>query len=396
EDNERLLTSERAARSEAERASRTKDEFLATLSHELRTPLSAILGWTQLLSGSGNSPEEISEGISVISRNARVQAQIIDDLLEMSRVTSGKIRLDVQEIAIADVIRAAVATVQPAAEAKGVHIETLLPPLGHATTGDANRLQQVFWNLLSNAVKFTPPEGRVEVRLESQEPHLLVRVSDTGEGIRPEFLPHLFERFRQADSTTARRHAGLGLGLAIVKQLVELHGGSVEAASDGPGRGSTFTVRLPLVAAQQEPDVSDAAHGERRALVLPLIDGTRIAGVRVLIVDDEPDARDVARRMLEECGAEAVTASSAREALTLLGQREFDVVVSDIGMPNEDGYSLIRNIRQRWPNLPAVALTAYAAADDRERTMTAGYQLHLSKPVEATQLISAVATAAHR
>ncbi|HYH08148.1 MAG TPA: PAS domain S-box protein [Thermoanaerobaculia bacterium] len=396
EENERLLASERAARSDAERASRTKDEFLATLSHELRTPLSAILGWTQLLTGSGNTPEEIDEGISVISRNARVQAQIIDDLLEMSRVTSGKIRLDVQEIEIAEVIEAAVATIRPAAEAKGVHIDTVLPPLGEPMTGDTNRLQQVFWNLLSNAVKFTPPEGRVEVRLESHAPYVEVRVSDTGEGIRPEFLPYLFERFRQADSTTTRRHAGLGLGLAIVKQLVELHGGSVEAASDGPGRGSMFTVRLPLVAAQQKPDVSDGAPDERRPLLLPLVEPARIAGVRVLVVDDEADARDVAHRMLEECGAAVVTAASAQEAVTLLGEGPFDVLVSDIGMPNEDGYSLIRNVRARWPELPAIALTAYAAAEDRERTLGAGYRLHLSKPVEAAQLIAAVATAVGR
>lgn len=394
EENERLLASERLARSDAERASRIKDEFLATLSHELRTPLSAILGWTQLLSGSGNTPEEISEGISVISRNARVQAQIIDDLLEMSRVTSGKIRLEVQEIAIADVIEAAIATVRPAAEAKGVHIDTVLPSLEHPLTGDANRLQQIFWNLLSNAVKFTPPEGRVEVRLEAHESFIAVRVSDTGEGIAPEFLPYLFERFRQADSSSTRRHAGLGLGLAIVKQLVELHGGSVEAASEGPGRGSAFTVRLPLVAAQQGPEMPDGARDERHAPLLPLVDGARISGLRVLIVDDEPDARDVARRMLEQCGAEVVTASSAYEALSRLSERPFDVLVSDIGMPERDGYSLIRDVRDRWPELPAIALTAYAASEDRDRTTGAGYQLHLSKPAEAAQLIAGVAVVA--
>jgi PAS domain S-box-containing protein len=394
EENERLLASERRARSDAERASRIKDEFLATLSHELRTPLSAILGWTQLLSGSGITADEISEGISVISRNARVQAQIIDDLLEMSRVTSGKIRLEVQELGIADVIEAAVATVRAAADAKGVHIETVLPPVEHHVTGDANRLQQIFWNLLSNAVKFTPSAGRVEVRLEAHESFIEVRVSDSGEGIAPEFLPHLFERFRQADSSSTRRHAGLGLGLAIVKQLVELHGGSVEAASDGPGRGSTFTVRLPPVAREQEFDPSDGERGERRAALLPLVDGSRIAGLRVLVVDDEPDARDVARRMLEQCGAEVVTASSAQEALSLLEDGPVDVLVSDIGMPDQDGYSLIRNVRDRWPELPAIALTAYAAAEDRERTTGAGYRLHLCKPAEATQLIAAVATVA--
>ena len=394
EENERLLASERRARSDAERASRTKDEFLATLSHELRTPLSAILGWTQLLSGSGNTAEEIAEGISVISRNARVQAQIIDDLLEMSRVTSGKIRLDVQEFEIGEVIEAAVATVRPAAEAKGVHIETVLASPDHPITGDASRLQQVFWNLLSNAVKFTPPEGRVEVRLEARPSYIEVRVSDTGEGIAAEFLPHLFERFRQADSSSTRRHAGLGLGLAIVKQLVELHGGSVQASSDGLGQGSTFTVRLPLVAAHQEAEASDVARDEKRAPMLPLVDRGRIAGLRLLIVDDDDDARDVARRMLQECGAEVATASSAREALATLRERPIDVLVSDIGMPKEDGYSLIRNVRDQWPTLPAIALTAYAADEDRERTTGAGYQFHLAKPAEATQLIAAVAMAA--
>jgi PAS domain S-box-containing protein len=394
EENERLLASERVARSDAERASRMKDEFLATLSHELRTPLSAILGWTQILSGSGNTQEEIAEGISVIQRNARVQAQIIDDLLEMSRVISGKIRLDVEEIEIGDVIEAAVATVRPAADAKRVAIETRLPHLRYPITGDANRLQQVFWNLLSNAVKFTPQDGKVEVRLEAQPSHIAIHVSDTGEGIRPEFLPYVFDRFRQADPSTTRRHAGLGLGLAIVKQLVELHGGSVQASSAGPDQGSTFTVTLPLVAAHQQPASADELHDGDRPPALPLVDGSRIAGLRVLIVDDEADARDVARRMLEGCGAEVVTVPSARDALTALGERPFDVLVSDIGMPHEDGYSLIRKVREQWPDLPAVALTAYAGSDDRERTARSGYRMHIAKPAEAAQLIAAVAVAA--
>ncbi|HEX9983909.1 MAG TPA: PAS domain S-box protein [Thermoanaerobaculia bacterium] len=394
EENERLLASERAARSDSERASRMKDEFLATLSHELRTPLSAILGWTQILSGSGNTEEEIAEGISVIQRNARVQAQIIEDLLEMSRVISGKIRLDVQEIEIGEVIGAAVATIRPAAEAKRVVIDTVLPRLPHPITGDANRLQQVFWNLLSNAVKFTPQDGRVEVRLEAHPSHVEIHVSDTGEGISPEFLPYVFDRFRQADPSTTRRHAGLGLGLAIVKQLVELHGGSVHASSAGPQQGSTFTVTLPLVAADQQPGSAEQMQDGQRPPVLPLVDGRRIAGLRILIVDDEADARDVARRVLEECGAEVATASSAREALTLLRERPFDVLVSDIGMPQEDGYSLIRKVREQWPELPAVALTAYARAEDREQTARSGYQMHLAKPAEAAQLIAAVAMVA--
>lgn len=394
EENERLLTSERRARSEAERTSRIKDEFLATLSHELRTPLSAILGWTQILSGTDNSAEEISEGVAVISRNARVQAQIIDDLLEMSRVTSGKIRLDVQPIAIDDVIEAAVATVRPAADAKGVRIEAALEPLEPPITGDANRLQQIFWNLLSNAVKFTPPGGEVRVQMEAHPSLIEVRVTDTGEGIARDFLPHVFDRFRQADSSSTRRHAGLGLGLAIVRQLVELHGGSVRAESEGEGRGSTFTVLLPLVAAEQGTDSISGEPDERRVAHLPLVDASAIAGLRVLLVDDEPDARDVAKRMLEQCGVEVVSASSANEALEQLQNTSVDVLMSDIGMPEQDGYSLMRHVRDRWPDLPGVALTAYAAAEDRERTTRAGYQVHLCKPVESGQLVAAVATAA--
>jgi PAS domain S-box-containing protein len=384
------LESERAARSEAERASRMKDEFLATLSHELRTPLAAVLGWAQIL-GAGASPEEVEEGIAVIARNARAQAQIIDDLLEMSRIVSGKIRLDVQPLRLVDVVRAAVATVQAAADAKSVTIRVSTNDEKLRISGDVNRLQQVFWNVLSNAVKFTPTGGSVDVELVRGAAHVEVCVRDTGDGIRPEFLPFVFDRFRQADATTARRHGGLGLGLAIVRQLTELHGGTVRVESDGPGRGATFFVRLPVAAPRQKAETERRRREEKRARPTDL-DRGQVANMRVLVVDDESDARGVVRRFLEDCGAMVTAASSASEAIAQLSGGDFDVLVSDIGMPGEDGYSLIRKVRASGNLIPAIALTAYARPEDRLRAMNAGFQTHLAKPADPSELVALVAS----
>ena len=392
-----FLESERAARSEAERASRMKDEFLATLSHELRKPLNAILGWSQILTAGMRDDEELKEGLRTIERNARAQTQIIEDLLDMSRIISGKVRLDVQRLDLATVVQSAVDTVRPAAEAKGVRLQVVLDPLTGPVSGDPNRLQQVFWNLLSNAVKFTPRDGRVQVLLERVNSHLEVSVIDTGEGINPEFLPHVFDRFRQADASTTRRHGGLGLGLAIVKQLVELHGGSVRAKSPGKGQGATFTVAMPVIVVHADPQPGaprrhPAAYGA--SLAPEACDG--IAGMKVLVVDDEPDARSMMKRLLEDCAATVFVAGSASEALGLLRSHRPDVLVSDIGMPGEDGYALIRRIRALPPDqggqTPAVALTAYARAEDRVNAIRAGFQHHVAKPVEPAELLTMIAS----
>ena len=388
-----LLESERAARAEAERASRMKDEFLATLSHELRTPLAAILGWAQILGGSGNTAEEISEGISVIARNARAQAQIIEDLLEMSRIVSGKIRLDVQPLHLGDVVCAALATVQNAADAKRVRIRVVGDDPTLQIRGDENRLQQVFWNLLSNAVKFTPAGGSIDVHVARVHSHLEVSVRDTGEGIPPEFLPFVFDRFRQADATTTRVHGGLGLGLAIVKQLVELHGGSVRVASEGWNQGATFTVALP-VGALHQPVVPEAARRARRSERVISDSDADVSGLRVLVVDDDDDARMIVRRFLEDRGVAVTAASSSAEALEHLARHEFDALLSDIGMPGEDGYMFIGKVRASGNPIPAVALTAYARPEDRVRATDAGFQAHVAKPADPAELIAVVAKVA--
>jgi PAS domain S-box-containing protein len=389
------LEAERAARAEVERGSRMKDEFLATLSHELRTPLAAVLGWAQILGAGGNTPEEVEEGIAVIGRNARAQAQIIDDLLEMSRIVSGKIRLEVQQLQLGGVVRAAVATVQSAADAKRVRVSIAEEDAALRISGDENRLQQVFWNLLSNAVKFTPSEGRIDVRVARVDSHVEVSVCDTGAGIRPEFLPFVFDRFRQADASTTRLHGGLGLGLAIVKQLVELHGGTVRVASEGLEKGATFTVTLPIVALRQseEPETRRRTREERRPVAS---DCGGVDGLRVLVVDDDDDARVIVRRFLEDCNAVVTPAASAAEALAHLEAGRFDVLLSDIGMPGEDGYTLIRKVRAAGHAIPAVALTAYARPDDRVRATEAGFQAHLPKPADPAELVAVVAEVAGR
>jgi PAS domain S-box-containing protein len=397
EERIRLLQSEREARAEAERASGMKDEFLATLSHELRTPLSAVLGWAQVLRRGALDPGSIGEGLEVIERNARAQAQIIEDLLDMSRIISGRLRLDVQLVKLAEVIEEALATVRPAAEAKGIRLLTVLDPHVGPVRGDSARLQQVVWNLLSNAIKFTPRGGRVQVALERVDSHLEISISDTGQGIEPEFLPMVFERFRQADQTTTRRHGGLGLGLALVKQFVELHGGSVQVQSPGSGAGSTFTVELPLAVVHEARRPDDTHPRVPRAIPLGQT-GISLRGVRVLVVDDEADARELIRRLLEDSRAEVSTTGSAVEALDALDHFDPHVIVSDIGMPGRDGYDLIHEVRARGRarggTVPAIALTAFARSEDRTRALVAGYQMHVAKPVEPSELIASVASLA--
>ena len=399
DEREHVLQSEQAARVESERASRMKDEFLATLSHEIRTPLNAILGWATVLRSGRSHVDNVAQGLEVIERNARLQAQMIEDLLDMSRIISGKLRLDVQRIDLADVIRTAAETVEPAAAAKDIRLQLVLDPLAGPVSGDPNRLQQVFWNLLSNAIKFTRRGGRVQVLLERINSHLEVSVIDSGEGIDPAFLPHIFDRFRQADASTTRRHGGLGLGLAIVKQLVELHGGTIRAKSPGKAMGATFIIALPLTVVHPEAEpMPSRRHPTAEPIALALDSWPQIAGLRVLVVDDEPDARALLRRLFEERDAVVSTASSVAEALAAVQAQRPDVIISDIGMPGEDGHELIRRVRALPPEhggrTPAIALTAYARAEDRVRAVAAGFQHHLSKPVEPVELIVVAASLA--
>ncbi len=373
EERERLLDAERAARTDAERASRLKDEFLATLSHELRTPLNAILGWSQILRRRKQNDPELDEALAVIERNSRVQAQLIEDLLDMSRIISGKLRIDVQQLNLGEVVNAAIEAVRPAAEAKEIRLEKVVDTHIEPVRGDPARLQQVVWNLVSNAVKFTPKGGKVQVALERVNSHVEITVTDTGAGIKADFLPYVFERFRQADSTTTRRHGGLGLGLAIVKNLVELHGGRVCADSAGEGMGATFVVALPLMVILASDPAKDRKHPRRLDGKTPEVfcEHDALAGVSVLVVDDEEDARNLVARVLQECKADVIVASSAAEAMELLLRKRPAVLVSDIGMPFEDGYELIRKVRQlsgaQGGHTPAAALTAFARSEDRTR-----------------------------
>jgi PAS domain S-box-containing protein len=397
------LEAEQFARTEAERASRMKDEFLATLSHELRTPLNAILGWTKILSLKPGVPAEVRQGVDVIERNARAQATIIQDLLDMSAIISGKVRLNVQTVDLSSLVQAAVDTVTPAAQAKQIEIAAVLEPDGGAlVNGDSSRLQQVFWNLLSNAVKFTPRDGRVTAAVRRAESQLEVRISDTGPGIAPEFLPQVFDRFRQADASTTRRHGGLGLGLSIVKQLVELHGGVVTASSPGLGRGATFVVTLPPAAVRLPAEDASARDRPTPEVAAPerAEEYADISGIRVLLVDDDADAREAVRRLLEDRRSVVATAATADEALRLAGERHFDVLISDIGMPGEDGHSLLRRLRALGPeaggDVPAIALTAYIRPEDRVQSRRAGFQCHAAKPVEPAALFALVANLARR
>jgi PAS domain S-box-containing protein len=392
-ERERLIEAERAARSEIARVSRLKDEFLATLSHELRTPLTAIVGWAKVLLRKPDDPEMVDRGLEAIERNAAAQARLIEDLLDMNRIISGKVRLDVQPTDLAGVLDAALDAVRPSADAKEIRLRTMANPSAGMVAGDPHRLQQVIWNLLSNAVKFTPRGGKVQVVLERVDSHLELVVSDTGTGISADFLPHVFDRFRQADSSTTRSQRGLGLGLSIVKQLVELHGGNVRVKSDGEGRGATFIVALPVAALRSG---LDHAHPAARNNGVPLVVDVSFAGLKVLVVDDEPDARELISQLLQECHAEVHTASSATEALALLQRLLPDLMLSDIGLPERDGYQLIRDIRRLSPECggktPAIALTAFARSEDRTRAMLAGYQVHVSKPIEPHELVATVAS----
>ncbi len=398
EERERLLESERSARDLAERMSALKDDFLATLSHELRTPLSAIMGWIHILRRGGKNPEDVKKGLDTIERNSRAQVQLIDDLLDMNRIASGKVRLDIQPVEPIQFIDAALETVRPAAEGKGVRIERLLDPSVGPIPGDPGRLQQVMTNLLSNSIKFTPRGGKVQVLLERVGSHVAITVADTGIGIQSAFVDHVFERFRQADASSTRKYGGLGLGLSIVKSLVELHGGTVRAASDGEGRGARFTVHLPV------PMLRSASTAQRRPgdpdQPAAPFHPPDLSGLTVLVVDDDPDGRELARRLLSECAAQVLVAGSAAEALALFESNRPDVLVSDIGMPDIDGFELLRRVRamgqERGGRLPAIALTALARSQDRTRALHAGFVAHLSKPVEPPELLATVASAAGR
>lgn len=404
DEHKRLLEAERVAREQLERAGALKDDFLATLSHELRTPLNAILGWTHVLLSNNTDPVRAREGLEVIARNARAQAQIVEDLLDMNRILAGRLRLEVRRTNLASVIDEALDSVRPAAEAKGVRLHSVLDPHAGPVSGDPGRLQQVFWNLLSNGIKFTPKGGKVQVTLGRLGSHVEVSVSDSGEGIAPAFLPHVFDRFRQADASTTRRHGGLGLGLAISKQLVELHGGSIRALSSGANTGATFSVVLPLAAvlASDGAGPVDARAGGRSSTPndVTLDEQLSLHGVRVLMVDDEVDARNLLQRLLEDHGAYVAAAASAEEAFNLLLIERFDVLVSDIGMPGEDGYAFLKRVRalgsESGGDIAAIALTAYARAEDRVRAIRSGFQMHIAKPVEPVELLTMVASLAGR
>ena len=388
-----LLESERAARQESERAGRIKDEFLATLSHELRTPLNAIFGWAQIIKMSPDDAESVLEGANVIDRNVRVQTQLIEDLLDVSRIISGKVRLDVQRVELSEVIDAALESVMPALSAKELQLEKVIDPSMGSVSGDPARLQQVLWNLLTNAIKFTAKGGTIHVLAERVQSHIEISVADTGEGIPADFLPQLFERFTQADASTTRRHGGLGLGLSIVRNLVEMHGGTIKATSPGTGKGATFTIRLPVRVLTTSEAISQ---GGVNSATSRTVASRQLKGLKVLIVDDESDGRNLVRRFLDESGATAALAASAAEAQTLLPSFVPDVIISDIGMPIQDGYEFMRAVRVQGLKTPAVALTAFARPEDRLRSIQAGYQVHLRKPVEATELIAVIASLAGR
>ncbi|MEP7300006.1 MAG: PAS domain S-box protein [Caldimonas sp.] len=398
---EEILAAERDARMSAQRATRIKDEFLATLSHELRTPLSAILGWTQVLlrSGTGGKAVDVGRAIEVIDRNARAQVQLIDDLLDLSRIMTGKIRLDLQQVALPAIVEAALDSARPAADAKDIRLKAILDPAEAMVSADSARLQQVVWNLLTNAVKFTPKGGQVQVLLQRVNSHIDLTVSDTGIGIPANFLPHVFDRFSQRDSSTTRRFGGLGLGLAISKQLVEMHGGSIRVTSQGEGQGSTFVVELPLSIVQIEEERSLRVHPTAETSPGELLSLPKLEGVHVFVVDDEPDAREILARVLQDQGANVTSFGSAAEALAALTTNKPTVLVSDIGMPEMDGYQLIRSLRAGEPRaarIPALALTAFARAEDRKRSLIAGYQAHLAKPFDVGELILVVAGLAGR
>lgn len=397
-ERESLLASEKAARHEAEVANRAKDEFLGLLSHELRNPLNAILGWTRLLAGGQLDRSALARAVETIDRNAKLQARLIDDMLDVSRIVSGKLRLDAQPVDLTSVIHAAVDTSRSAADAKDIRLAVVLDFGAGVVLGDPVRLQQIIWNLLSNAIKFTPKHGLVQIQLERINSHVEISVSDTGPGIDDDFLPHVFERFRQADSSASKKHGGLGLGLSIVRHLVEMHGGTVVAANRPDGPGAVFTVKLPLMVVKPRAETPEPPRVHPAADTAVAFDcPPELEGVRVLAVDDEVDSRHLLAAVLEQCRAEVRTCASAAEVIDLLETFKPDVLVSDIGMPGEDGYALIKRVRA-WEAgrdggaVPAVALTAYARVEDRLQALLAGYNMHVTKPVEPAELAVVIAS----
>jgi PAS domain S-box-containing protein len=395
-----ILDAERNARMEAQRATRAKDEFLTTLSHELRTPLSAIMGWTQILlrDDAALAPNH-KKAIQVIDRNARAQVQLINDLLDLSRIMSGKLRLELRQVALSDIVQAAVDSARPSAEAKDIRLKVMLDPVQTIVGGDSDRLQQVVWNLLTNAIKFTPKGGQIHVLLQRVNSHLELSVSDTGIGIPATFLPHVFDRFSQRDSSTTRTHGGLGLGLAICKQLLELHGGSIRATSQGEGKGSTFFVNLPVSIVQLEDERAERIHPTAGSFSAEHGKLPDLTGIHVYVLDDEPDARDLLQRVLQSAGAQVTSFASADEAMKALQLGRPRVIVSDIGMPVMDGYQFMRLLRAneaKTDRIPALALTAFARAEDRKKALLAGYQAHLAKPFDVAELILLVSDLVER
>jgi PAS domain S-box-containing protein len=397
-ERERLLESERQARAESERAARLKDEFLATLSHELRTPLSAILSWADVLGESLDNRDRVRRGLEVIRRNAWAQAQLIGDLLDLSRVVTGKMRVNIEQVALSAVIDSAIEAVRPAADARAIQIRSAVEPLTAPVHGDPARLRQIMWNLLSNAVKFTPEGGRVDVVLTRVDSWVEIRVTDTGKGISSDFLPYVFERFRQADSSTAREHGGLGIGLALVKQIAELHGGHVRASSPGEGMGSSFVLSLPLSLARGRSAEEEPRAPRAPATSPPFyeVEEPPLDGIKVLVVDDEPDALEVIQHILEDRRAQVATFRNVDAALNALERECFDVLVSDIGMPRRDGYDFIAEVRRRGIKTPAAALSAFARSEDRTRALLSGYQAHLAKPLATSELLATVASLSGR
>ncbi|BAZ09001.1 multi-sensor hybrid histidine kinase [Calothrix sp. NIES-4071] len=400
EEREQLLLREQAARASAEAANRSKDDFLAIVSHELRTPMTSIVGWAGMLQTGMLDEERTTEALEALERNANLQLQLIEDLLDISRIVRGEISLSKENVDLVAVINGAIQTVQPVIDAKSIQLEFVLDTSQSDIWGDFERLQQVVCNLLSNAIKFTPNNGRVEIRLSNTTTHSQIQVSDTGIGISPEFLPYIFERFRQADNTSTRSNRGLGLGLAIARHIVELHGGIIEALSLGIGRGATFTIKLPFKTDSETKDTQSNASRIQPAMpvedALPTDNSLRLDGLSVLVVDDEADTRQWISVVLTQCGASVFTVGETRKALEALEEIRPDVLISDIGMPGEDGYALMRKIRELEPDMggriPAVALTGYARVEDYKEAMDAGFQLHVAKPIRATELIAVVAS----
>jgi PAS domain S-box-containing protein len=387
-----LLAAAQSGREEADSANDIKDEFLATLSHELRTPLTSILGWSHLLTTANLDKQQTARAIETIARNARAQKRLIDDLLDISRIITGKLCLDVRAVKLAPLIQAVVDDVRPAADDRSINLKASLNSDIGPFLGDADRLQQIIWNILTNAIKFTPKGGDVQVRLERNESHIVITVNDSGQGIAPELLPHVFERFRQADSSSTRSSGGLGLGLSIVRQLVELHRGTVTADSSGERAGTTIKVMLPLTSLHDDPNTAEKTD-LRSVRISPNTMQNPLHGLRVLVVDNELDSRELVAAILTTCGAEVVSVGSATEALVQMERKRFDLLISDIGMPEMNGYDLIGRVRElaeeHGGRTPAVALTAYAGIDDRKRALAAGYEMHIPKPFAAAELISA-------